>query len=196
MIGAEHTSNFHLFIYDTLAESLENIGAGGPAPVIDTKQRTNVFWAGNVANVAVVSIFNNPVSEEGNSKPLTDRFNNLSNIYVDSRFKYISLESQFLFTYNYANVSAGNSGNTLTTVAYHNLGYPPAAIMIDIDTREVLTNSNYIQIINYDSYRTISLLIDSEKFYIKENYNTITSNLPSMTRRYNIFAFTNTADSN
>jgi hypothetical protein len=157
---------------------------------------TNVFWAGNVANVAVVSIFNNPIGEEGNSKPLTDRFNNLSNIYVDSRFKYISLESQFNFTYNYGNVSAGNSGNTLTTVAYHNLGYPPAAIMIDIDTREVLTNGNYIQIINYDSYRTISLLIDSEKFYIKENYNTITSNLPSMTRRYNIFAFTNTADSN
>jgi len=157
---------------------------------------TNVFWAGNVANVAVVSIFNNPAREEGNSKPLTDRFNNLANIYFDSRFKYISLESQFGFTFNYANVSAGNSGNTITTVAYHNLGYPPAAIMVDIDTREVLTNSNYIQALNYDSYRTVSLLIDSEKFYIKEDYNTVTTNLPSMTRRYNIFAFTNTADSN
>ena len=157
---------------------------------------TNVFWAGNVSNVAVVSIFNNPTGEEGNNKPLTNRFDNLSNIYFDSRFNYISLSSQFDFTFNYGNVSAGNSGNSITTVAYHNLGYPPAAIMIDIDTREVLTNSNYIQTINYDSYRTISLLIDSEKFYIKENYNTITSNLPSMTRRYNIFAFTNTADSN
>ena len=157
---------------------------------------TTVFWAGNVANIAVVSIFNNPTSEEGNNKPLTNRFNNLANIYLDSRFNYISLSSQFNFTYNYGNVSAGNSGNSITTVAYHNLGYPPAAIMIDIDTREVLTNSNYIQIINYDSYRTISLLIDSEKFYIKENYNTITTDLPSITRRYNIFAFTNTADSN
>jgi hypothetical protein len=157
---------------------------------------TNVFWAGNVANVAVVSIFNNPSSEEGNNKPLTNRFDNLANIYFDSRFNYISLSSQFNFTYNYGNVSAGNAGNTITTVAYHNLGYPPAAIMIDIDTREVLTNGNYIQSLNYDSYRTISLLIDSEKFYIKENYNTITTDLPSMTRRYNIFAFTNTADSN
>ena len=68
--------------------------------------------------------------------------------------------------------------------------------MVDIDTREVLTNSNYIQALNYDSYRTVSLLIDSEKFYIKEDYNTVTTSLPSMTRRYNIFAFTNTADSN
>ena len=80
---------------------------------------TNVFWAGNVANVAVVSIFNNPASEEGNNKPLTNRFDNLANIYFDSRFKYISLESEFLFTYNYANVSAGNSGNTLTTLAFN-----------------------------------------------------------------------------
>ena len=157
---------------------------------------TNVFWAGNVANVAVVSIFNNPAGEEGNNKPLTNRFSNLSNIYFDSRFNYISLSSQFDFTFNYSNVSAGSTGNTITTVAYHNLGYPPAAIMVDVDTREVLTNSNYIQVLNYDSYRTISLLIDSDKFYIKENYNTITSNLPSMTRRYKIFAFTNTADSN
>ena len=157
---------------------------------------TNVFWAGNVANVAVVSIFNNPTGEEGNSKPLTNRFDNLANIYFDSRFNYISLSSQFGFTFNYANVSAGNTGNTITTVAYHNLGYPPAAIMVDIDTREVLTNSNYIQALNYDSYRTVSLLIDSEKFYIKEDYNTVTTSLPSMTRRYNIFAFTNTADSN
>ena len=157
---------------------------------------TNVFWAGNVANIAVVSIFNNPTSEEGNNKPLTNRFDNLANIYLDSRFNYISLSSQFNFTYNYGNISAGSAGNTITTVAYHNLGYPPAAIMIDIDTREVLTNGNYIQTLNYDSYRTISLLIDSEKFYIKENYNTITTDLPSITRRYNIFAFTNTADSN
>jgi hypothetical protein len=157
---------------------------------------TNVFWAGNVANVAVVSIFNNPTGEEGNNKPLTNRFDNLGNIYLDSRFKYISLASQFGFTYNYANVSVGNTGNTITTVAYHNLGYSPAAIMVDIDTREVLTNSNYIQTVNYNSYRTVSLLIDSEKFYIKENYTAIDSALPSMTRRYTIFAFINTADSN
>lgn len=157
---------------------------------------TNVFWAGNVSNVAVVSIFNNPATETGNNKPLTNRFDNLSNIYFDSRFNYISLESQFSFTFNYSNISLGNTGNAITTVAYHNLGYPPAAIMIDIDTREVLTNGNYIQSLNYDSYRTVSLLIDSDKFYIKENYNALTFDLPSLTRRYNIFAFTNTADSN
>ena len=157
---------------------------------------TNVFWAGNVANVAVVSIFNNPAGEEGNNKPLTNRFDNLANIYFDSRFKYISLASQFGFTFNYANVGAGTAGNTITTVAYHNLGYPPAAIMVDIDTREVLTNGSYIQSLNYDSYRTVSLLIDSTKFYIKENYSSVTTDLPSMTRRYNIFAFNNTADSN
>ena len=45
---------------------------------------TTVFWAGNVANVAVVSIFNNPTREEGNSKPLTNRFDNLANIYFAS----------------------------------------------------------------------------------------------------------------
>ena len=157
---------------------------------------TNVFWAGNVANIAVVSIFNNPVSELGNNKPLTNRFDNLSNIYFDSRFNYINVASQFEFAFEYVNISAGNSSNTLTTVAYHNLGYPPAAIMVDADTREILTNGNYIQILNYDSYRTVSLLIDSDKFYIKENYTSISTDLPSMTRRYIIFAFTNTADSN
>jgi hypothetical protein len=157
---------------------------------------TTVFWAGNVANVAVVSIFNNTTSEEGNNKPLTNRFDNLSNIYFDSRFNYINVASQFGFAFDYNNISAGNSGNTLTTVAYHNLGYPPAAIMVDVDTREILTNGNYIQVLNYNSYRTVSLLIDSDKFYIKENYTSISADLPSMTRRYVIFAFTNTADSN
>jgi hypothetical protein len=41
---------------------------------------TTVFWAGNVNNVPVVSIFNNPASELGNSKPLTNRFDNLDKI--------------------------------------------------------------------------------------------------------------------
>jgi hypothetical protein len=67
--------------------------------------------------------------------------------------------------------------------------------MLDVDTREILTNGNFVQALNYSSYRTVSLLIDSDKFYIKENYST-SIDLPAMTRRYIIFAFSNTAASN
>jgi hypothetical protein len=150
---------------------------------------TNVLWAGNIAGAPVVTIFNNSSNEEGNNKPVYNRFDNLDKIYFDSRFNYINLVWQLDLTFAFSNVSVGNSGQNITTIGYHNLGYTPAGILIDSDTREIVTNNNYTQIVNLDSSRKVSLLIDSVRFYLKENYENPNADLPALTKRYTIFGF-------
>jgi hypothetical protein len=53
-------------------------------------------------------------------------------------------------------------------------------------------DNNYVQIIG-TSYRALSFLIDSDKFYIKEEYTNKNNNLPGLTRRYTLLAFNNSA---
>jgi len=154
---------------------------------------TNVLWAGNIAGAPVVTIFNNPPEEEGNNKPVYNRFDNLDKIYFDSRFNYINLVWQLDLTFAFSNVTIGNSGQRTTTIGYHNLGYTPAGILIDSDTREIVTN-NYIQIVNLDSSRKISLLIDSVRFYLKEDYESPSADLPALTKRYTILGFNTPAN--
>lgn len=150
---------------------------------------TNVLWAGNIAGAPVVTIFNNSSEEEGNNKPVYNRFDNLDKIYFDSRFNYINLVWQLDLTFGFSARSRGSSGQNITTIGYHNLGYTPAGILIDSDTREIVTNNNYIQIVNLDSSRKVSLLIDSVRFYLKEDYESPSVDLPSLTKRYTIFGF-------
>jgi len=158
---------------------------------------TNVLWAGNVSGNAVVSIFSNPTGEEGSNLPLTSPYDYLDRIYLDTRFKYLNTIWQTDFTQNFGSVQATgveNFGDRFTTVAFHNLGYTPVAILIDSDTRESINSGNFIQVVDNVSYRNISLLMDSTKFYIKEKYYTKDSNLPSITRRFTILAFSNSAE--
>jgi len=86
----------------------------------------------------------------------------------------------------------GGESETLTTIAYHNFGVSPVTILLDTDTREIISNNSYIQIVG-SSYRSASLIIDSSKFYIKENYKNKDEELPSLTRRYTILAFNKSA---
>jgi len=153
---------------------------------------TNVLWAGNVAGAPVVSIFNNPDGLQGNNYPVYNRFDALDRIYLDSRFDYLNIKWTADFTYKYANVIIGADGQNIATVAYHNFNDPPAAILIDTDTREIIANNNYLQFVG-TSYRAASFLIDSSKFYIQESYYTKDAPLPSITRRYTILAFNKSA---
>jgi hypothetical protein len=154
---------------------------------------TNVLWAGNIAGAPVVSIFNNPSGYEGNDYPVYNRFNSFDRIYLDTRFDYLDVKWTLDFSYKFESVPKGSSGDLLTTVGYHNFEYPPAAILLDTDTREIISNNNYIQTVNYTSFRTASFLIDSTKFYIKEHYENKNDLLPSLTRRYTILAFSQSA---
>jgi hypothetical protein len=153
---------------------------------------TNVLWAGNVAGAPVVSIFSNPDELQGNNYPVYNRFDAIDRIYLDSRFDYLNVKWTVDFSYKYSSVDIGADGESIATVAYHNFNNPPAAILIDTDTREIVSNNNYIQFVG-SSYRTVSFLIDSDKFYIKENYHTKTEPLTSITRRYTILAFNKSA---
>jgi hypothetical protein len=154
---------------------------------------TNVLWAGNIAGAPVVSIFNNPTGYEGNNDPVYNRFSNFDRIYLDSRFNYLTVRWQLDLTFLFNSVAIGGSGEKISTIGLHNFGYPPATILLDTDTREVITNNSYIQIVNYTSVRTLSLLIDNNKFYFKEKYDNTLDDLPSITRRYTLLAFDNSA---
>ena len=79
------------------------------------------------------------------------------------------------------------------TVAIHNFGFVPAAILIDYDTREIVAGHTYVQLVNNNSYRIASLAMDSSNFYIKERHTVNIDSLTSLTRRYTLLAFENPA---
>jgi hypothetical protein len=154
---------------------------------------TNVLLAANVAGVPVVSIFSNPDSEAGQDNPVYDRFNYLDRIHFDSRFDYLSVAWRTDIVIPFDPVAANTKEEKVSTIAIHNFGFPPASILVDTDTREIIANNNFIQIQNYTSYRTLSFLMDNSRFYIKENRSTKETPLAPITRRYTILAFSNSA---
>ena len=160
---------------------------------------TNVLWAGSTGGKQVVSIFNNPAGQQGSNLPLTNPTNYLNRIYFDTRFDYLNILWKTDFVQNYNLISA-DPDPTVTikntneyTVAIHNFGYVPAAILIDYDTREIIAGHTYVQLVNNNSYRIASLAMDSTKFYIKERHSVNIDSLTSLTRRYTLLAFENPA---
>ena len=160
---------------------------------------TNVLWAGTTGGKKVVSIFNNPTGQQGSNLPLTNPTTYLNRIYFDTRFDYLNILWKTDFVQNYSLVTA-NPDPTVTTrntneytIAIHDFGYVPAAILIDYDTREIIAGHTYVQIANNNSFRIVSFAMDSTKFYIKERNIVNIDPLTTLTRRYTLLAFENTA---
>jgi hypothetical protein len=160
---------------------------------------TNVLWAGTTGGKKVVSIFNNPTGQQGSNLPLTNPTTYLNRIYFDTRFDYLNILWKTDFVQNYSLVTA-NPDPTVTTrntneytIAIHDFGYVPAAILIDYDTREIIAGHTYVQSINNNSFRIVSFAMDSTKFYIKERNIVNKDSLTTLTRRYTLLAFENTA---
>ena len=160
---------------------------------------TNVLWAGTTGGKKVVSIFNNPTGQQGSNLPLTNPTTYLERIYFDTRFDYLNILSKTDFVQNYSLVTADSDPTVTTkntneyTIAIHNFGYVPAAILIDYDTREIIAGHTYVQIVNNNSFRIVSLAMDSDKFYIKERNIVNIDSLTTLTRRYTLLTFENTA---
>jgi len=160
---------------------------------------TNVLWAGTTGGKKVVSIFNNPTGQQGSNLPLTNPTTYLNRIYFDTRFDYLNILSKTDFVQNYSLVAADPDPTVTTkntneyTISIHNFGYVPAAILIDYDTREIIAGHTYAQIVNNNSFRIVSLAMDSTKFYIKERNIVNTDSLTTLTRRYTLLTFENTA---
>ena len=160
---------------------------------------TNVLWAGTTGGKKVVSIFNNPVGQQGSNLPLTNPTNYLNRIYFDTRFDYLNIIQKTDFVLNYSLVTADPDPTVTTkntneyTISIHNFGFVPAAILIDYDTREIIAGHTYVQLVNNNSYRIAALAMDSTKFYIKERHSVNIDSLDSLTRRYTLLAFENLA---
>jgi hypothetical protein len=160
---------------------------------------TNVLWAGTTGGKKVVSIFNNPTGQQGSNLPLTNPTTYLDRIYFDTRFDYLNILSKTDFVQNYSLVTADPDPTVTTkntneyTISLHNFGYVPAAILIDYDTREIIAGHTYVQIVNNNSFRIVSLALYSTKFYIKERNIVNTDSLTTLTRRYTLLTFENTA---
>lgn len=169
---------------------------------------TNVLWAGTVSGRKIVSIFNNPVGQTGSNVPLTNPQGNLDRVYFDSRFEYLSILTKTDFVQTYpsielntdSNNNKGKSaseypkqGSTIYNIIRHNLGYVPAAILIDYDTREVIGSNMFVQNLNNNSYRIATLMMDSTNIYLQEKYLVRNVFLPSLTRRYTLLVFENIA---
>jgi hypothetical protein len=84
-------------------------------------------------------------------------------------------------------------GTNLYSIGMHNFGFIPAAMLIDYDTREVIASNMYIQTVNEKSTRIASFLMDDTRFYIRERYRVQYEDLPALTRRYTLIAFSNLA---
>jgi hypothetical protein len=169
---------------------------------------TNVLWAGTVSGRKIVSIFNNPVGQTGSNVPLNNPTANLSRIYFDTRFQYLNIVSKIDFVQSYPlvelntdeNNNKGKSasaypkmGSATYTITSHNLGYVPASVLIDYDTREVIGSNMFVQNLDNNSYRTATLMMDNQKIYLRENYLVMNVALPALTRRYTLLIFKNDA---
>lgn len=158
---------------------------------------TTVLFAGKVSGKNVVSIFSNPEGQAGSNIPLTSPIANLNRVYFDSRFEYLNIISETTFIQNYPEVLYQGTLDRVTreyTISVHNLGYRPACMLIDYDTREVIASNMFVQIVNDRSYRKVGLLADDQNFYIREQYLIDGDDLPALTRRYTLLTFNNTAE--
>jgi hypothetical protein len=107
--------------------------------------------------------------------------------------EYLNIVYYGTFTTVYDAVTTDPSGAALRSSNYkttviHNFGYAPSAILVDIDSREIIGAQTFVQSVN-SSYRVASLQMDSQKFYIRDRYYVIGDSLPSITRRYAIIVF-------
>jgi len=170
---------------------------------------TNVFWAGNVSGTKVVSIYNN-LDEIGNTAPLLQPNVFLNRIYFDTRFSYLNIILSLSFTKSYPYIEPYSTetnvkgktpsefprqGYNIYSITNHGLGYTPAGILLDSDTKEIIGSNMIIQNIGNDSLRYVGLIADSTNFYIKENYFVRRKPLTSLTRSYTLLVFSNTAES-
>jgi hypothetical protein len=160
---------------------------------------TTVLYAGNVGNRPVVSIFSNPVGQQGSNVPLNNPVSNLDRIYLDTRLQYLQILDIKNFTQTFQTVAASpiDNPNSVTTdyeITSHDFGYTPACFLVDYDTREVILSNMYIQIIKDRSFRSISLIADNSKYYIRERTYSSGDELPSITRRFSLLILDNTAE--
>lgn len=170
---------------------------------------TTVLWAGNVANTQVVSIYNNPTGYEGNSAPVFDPNLYIDRMYFDTRYDYLQITSltNLVLTYPYiepySTAIDSIKGKTPEEypkqgyneyVAYnHALGYPPVCLLVDSDTLEIIGSNMIVQNINNDSFRYLTLSVDNDNVYIKETFFVRRTPLTSLTRRYTLYIFSNSA---
>jgi hypothetical protein len=172
---------------------------------------TKVFYAGKPPGsfTDVVSIFTNPDNEAGSNVPLLQPFNNLDRVCFDTRISYFNIVQTFNFTKPFGEISVnsnpdlvkkGKTGinvpvenDTLTFLTPHNLGYVPAGILIDRDTRESICGHHMLQNVNNNSFRVISLYADNTFFYLKEKSYVRLDTIPSLTRRYTLIIFSESA---
>lgn len=173
---------------------------------------TKVFYAGKPPGSFsdVVSIFTNPDGEEGSNVPLVQPFTHLDRVCFDSRIGYFNIIRTFNFTKPFGTISTnsnpdltkkGKTGfqvplesDSLTFLLPHELGFTPAAILIDRDTRESICGNHILQNINNNSFRAISLYADSSFFYLKEKSYVRIDSLPALTKRYSLIIFSEPVD--
>lgn len=167
---------------------------------------TKVFYAGKPPGSFsdVVSIFTNPDGEEGSNVPLLQPFTHLDRICYDSRIRYFETIVQQNFIKPFGSISPredspskkGKTGldspiqrSAIGVINYHNLGYIPAAILIDRDTRETISGQQILQNVNNKSFRVLSLTADTTYIYLKEYSFIYQDPLPSLTKSYTLLLF-------
>lgn len=159
---------------------------------------TNVLFAGTTSGRKVVSIFSNPAGQAGSNLPLNTPTTYLDRVYFDTRFDYLNILWKTEYVQSYPLIAADVTnpalilkGTNLYSIGMHNFGFIPAAMLIDYDTREVIASNMYIQTVNEKSTRIASFLMDDTRFYIRERYRVQYEDLPALTRRYTLIAFSN-----
>ena len=172
---------------------------------------SKVFYAGEIPGLPVtaVSIFVNSDLNLGSDAPLRQPFTHIQDIYYDSRFKYFNIIQTVNFTKPFipfevlsslATTKKGKTGTNvpierdiLTPLTYHNLGYTPVSVLYDAETKEAVCGQNIVQNIG-NSFRAICVTADSSFIYLKEKIFVYRDKLPSLTKRYTLLVFKQTAE--
>lgn len=165
---------------------------------------SNVIWAGNKSNVGIVSIYTNPTEEEGKDLPLNNPNVYLDRIHFDTRFNYLNVVKEFVFTKTFDTVLATNPIASFelnprvqtirTNIFQHGLNYKPLGLLYDLDTNEAVTGTHIVQNVDNFSIRTLNLQVDSTFFILREKYYLGRSTLPTLSKKYKLLIFNTSAD--
>lgn len=164
---------------------------------------TKVLYAGKFRSQNIVSVFTNPPGQTGSNVPLSIPVEYLDRIIYDSRLDYLNITRRFAFSKPFGligvNTSATKKGKTganvpieinfTTVLAFHNLGYIPAFILLDGVTKEAVCGHVMLQNENNNSFRIIYAAADTQYIYLKEKAFIRIDSLPSLTKTFNLIIF-------
>jgi hypothetical protein len=167
-----------------------------------------VLFAGKVPGASppqtVASIY-----EGGDDNPLYNPSGYITRVFFDSRFDYLNIvrQTDVSVTFAYEGVNTQptgkkgkntadipRSGANTMLIDTHNLGYTPALVIYDLQTRRGVAGNRLVHALDNKSFRFIYVAASSSVTYLRESWFVRSVALPAKTIVFRLYYFNKPAN--